>query len=158
MIKVGRFQLATPLQSNESAMGVDNHADTTVLGSNCLPIHDFGRSVDVSGWERSSGSVECPIISGTIEYDYPIGGQVYMLVHHQAIHFPRLTSHLMCPMQSRMTGVRIIELPKFLAEDPDEKTHVIIVNDPLNLNEPLVIPLALKSFTSNFPSRKPRVN
>ena len=32
IVKVGRFQLATSLQSNESAMEIDNHADTTVLG------------------------------------------------------------------------------------------------------------------------------
>ena len=47
-------------------------------------------------------------------------------------------------MQSRMEGVRINELPKFLAEDPDEKTHEIIAYYPLNPNEPLVIPLVLK--------------
>ena len=56
-IKVGRVQSATSLQSNESAMGIDNHTDTTVIGSNCVPIHDFGISVDVSGWEASSESV-----------------------------------------------------------------------------------------------------
>ena len=52
-------------------MEVDNHADTMVLGSSCLPIHDFGRSVDISGWESSTGSVECPTISGDIVYDHP---------------------------------------------------------------------------------------
>ena len=69
---------------------------------------------------------------------------IIMLVYHKAIHFPRLKSHLMCPMQSWMAGVRINEFPKFLAENPDEKTHTIIVNDPLNLNELLTIPFALK--------------
>ena len=31
-----------------------------------------------------------------------------------------------------MAGVIINKLSKFLAEDPDEKTHAIIVNDILN--------------------------
>ena len=60
----------------------------------------------------------------------------------------------MCPMQSRMAGVINNELPKFLAEDLDEKTHAIIVDDPLNPNEPLIILLALKGFKIYFPSRK----
>ena len=57
-IKVGRFESSTSLQSNESTMEINNDADKTVLGSNCLPIHDFDRSVDVSGWDASAGSVE----------------------------------------------------------------------------------------------------
>ena len=116
--KVGRVQSVTSLQSKRSNVEIDNHADTTVLGSNCLPIHDFGRLVDVSGWDASSGSVSCPKISGNIAYVHLTSVQVYMLVYHQAIHFPRITSHLMCLMQSRMAGGRINELPKLLAEDP----------------------------------------
>ena len=55
-----------------------------------------------------------------------------------------------------MSVVRINELPKFLAEDQDEKTHAIIVNDMLSPSEPLVVPLALKGVTSHLPSRKPK--
>ena len=157
-IKVGRVQSATSLQSNESAMEIDNHADTTLLGSNFLPIHDFGRSADVSWWDASAESFECPTISGSISYDHPKIGQVYMLIYHQAIHFLRLTIHLMLLMQSQMAGFRINELSKFLAGEPDENTHSRIVNDPLNLNEPLVIPLALKGVNSYLLSRIPRVS
>ena len=57
-----------------------------------------------------------------------------------------------------MTIVRIIGLPKLLDEDPDENTHTIIVDDPLNPNKPLVIPLALKGVTSYLPSRKTRAS
>ena len=81
-----------------------------------------------------------------------------MLVYHQAIHCPRFTSRLMCPMQSWMEGARINELPKFSAEYMYEKTHAIIADDPLNPNEPLIIPFALKGFASYFLSRKPKVS
>ena len=94
----------------------------------------------------SAGSVECPTISGAIAYDHTIIGKVYMLVYRQAIHCPKLKNHLMCPMQSQMAG----------AEDPDEKTHAIIVNGLLNPNELLIIPLVLKVVNSYLPSRKPR--
>ena len=62
----------------------------------------------------------------------------------------------MCPMQSHLAGVRINELPKFLAEDPYEQTHAIIFDDPLNPNEPLITLLVLKGVTMYFPSSKPR--
>ena len=64
----------------------------------------------------------------------------------------------MFPMQIRMAGVRINELPKFLVEDMYEKTHTIIVQDPLDLNELLIILLALKGVTSYFLSRKPKAS
>ena len=64
----------------------------------------------------------------------------------------------MRPIQIWMAGFKISEISKFLAEDLDEKTHAIIVNDPLNPNEPLMIPLALKGVTIYFPSRKPKAN
>ena len=60
----------------------------------------------------------------------------------------------MCLMQSRMAGVRINDLPKFLEDGIDEKTHTIIVDDPLNPNETLIILLVLKGVTSYFLSRK----
>ena len=59
-------------------------------------------------------------------------------------------------MQSRMEGFNINYLPKFLAEDPDDKKHAIILDGPLNPNELLITPLVLKGVTSYFPSRKPR--
>ena len=136
-------------------MEIDNHADTTVLGRNCLSIHDYNRPVDVSGWDASQGSVECPTISGAVAYDHPITGQVYILVYHQAIHCKSLENHLMCPMQSRVTGVKINELPKFLADKPDDETHAIVVGNPLDTDESLIIPLMIKGVTSYFPTRKP---
>ena len=47
-------------------MDIDNHAYRTVLGSSCLPIHDFEISVDVSGWDARAGNVLCHNTSGAI--------------------------------------------------------------------------------------------
>ena len=57
-----------------------------------------------------------------------------------------------------MAWVNINELPKYLAENPDKKTHAIIFSDLLNPNQPLTIPLLLKGVRSYFPSRKPRAS
>ena len=53
-------------------------------------------------------------------------------------------------MQIWMAGVTINEIPKLLAEDPDEKIHAIKVDNPLNLNEPLFILLELKGVRELF--------
>ena len=66
-----------------------------------------------------------------------------MLVYCQIIHCKRLSNNFMCTMHSRMEGVKINELPEFLSEYPDEKTHAIIFSDWLNPNQPLIIPLVL---------------
>ena len=139
-------------------MDINNHADKTMLGSNCLSLHSFEILVDVYVLETSPGSVEWSTIYGAISYYHPISGNIYMLVYHQVIHCPRLENHLTCPMQIPMAGVRINELPFFFAEDTDEKTHAIIVDDPLNPNQPLIIMLVLKGVTSYFPYRKPRAS
>ena len=57
-IKVGIVEAATYSQSNDSTTEIDNYADITVLGSNCLRIHDFEILVDVSGWDASAVIVE----------------------------------------------------------------------------------------------------
>ena len=41
-------------------MEIGNHSYMTVLGLNCLSVHDFDILVDVSGWDASSGSVDFP--------------------------------------------------------------------------------------------------
>jgi hypothetical protein len=63
-----------------------------------------------------------------------------MLVINQAIEIPHLQNHLLYPMQCRLNGVHISELPKFLAKDPDESTHSLQVFDPFDDNSSLFIP------------------
>ena len=41
---------------------------------------------------------------------------------------------------------------------PDEKTHAITVDDPLNTNETVIIPLALKGVTIYFSYREPKAS
>ena len=79
IIKVGRVEASTSSYIDKSTMDIDNNVDTTVLGSNFLPGHCFDISVEVSGWDVSAGSVECPTISRSISYDHLISGKVYML-------------------------------------------------------------------------------
>ena len=46
----------------------------------------------------------------------------------------------------------------FFSEDPDEKAHEITVDDPLNPNYPLIIPLVLRGVTMYLSSRNPKAS
>ena len=151
-----QIQAANSSFGGETRMECDSHADTSVVGKNCLIIHDFERPVKVSGYDPKDGTKEYRTVTGVVAYDHLQTGQTYMLVVNQAIEVPHLQNHLLCPMQCRMNGVKINELPKFLAETPDKTTHALQVVDPLS-ESPLYIPMSLFGITSYFPVQKPTI-
>ena len=136
-------------------MELDTHADTTVLGRNCLLIHDFDKTVSVTGWNVSDGATKCRTVSGMVAYDHPVTGQAYMLVFHQAIYLESMDNHLICPMQCRVNGVEINDTPKIFVKNPAERSHAIVVEDPVAPDNSLVIPLQLEGVTSVFTVRAP---
>ena len=136
-------------------MELDTHANTTVLGKNCLLIQDFGKAISVSGWYASAGSTECPIVSGVVVYDHPHTGVTYMLIWHQAIYLDTMDNHLICPMQCRVQGVTIHDMPKIFIKNPTEHSHAIVVSDPVDPTNDLIIPLELVGVISVFSVRTP---
>ena len=80
-------------------MELDTHADTTVLGRDCLEVQDFNRPVNVSGWDSTLGTIECPTVTGLVAYDHPTTGMTFMLVFNQAIYAKLVENHLICIMQ-----------------------------------------------------------
>ena len=147
-VKLGRIAASTSLHNKESWMELDTHADTTVLGANCLIIQDFNQTVSVSGWNAADGSTNCPTVSGVVAYDHPYTGITYMLVWHQAIHLATMDNHLICPMQCRVNGVEVNDTPKIFVKNPTHKSHAIVVSDPVDPENELVIPLELSGVTS----------
>ena len=153
-VKIGLIVALTSLQL-ESWMELDTHADTTVLGKSCLVIHDFNKTVSVSGWDASVGSTECLTVSGVVAYDHPYTGITYMLVWHQAIYLNSMENHLICPMQCRVSGVQVNDTPKIFVQHPTDKTHAIVVLDPIDSKNEFIIPLELGGVTSRFSVRTP---
>jgi hypothetical protein len=139
----------------ESFADLDMHTDNTVLGKGCLLIHDTGRRVDVSGFEASLGSLTLPIITGAVAYGHSVTSKVYILVFHQAIHCCSTANHLLCPMQCRVNDVIINDVPKICLRNPDDLAHSIQVDDPMNPDVKLHIPLLLCGVTSCFNVRCP---
>ena len=139
----------------ESRLECDSHADTSVVGRHCLVIHDLNRPVRVSGYDPSDGDKVFRMVNAVVAYDHPITGQVYMLVLNQVIEVPHLDHHLLCPMQCRLNGVLVDEIPKFLAIRPSESTHAISVPDPMLEGAYVVLSLDLCGVTSYVSVRKP---
>ena len=77
-----------------------------------------------------------------------------MLVYHQAIHLKILNNHIMCPMQSRVSGVIINKFQKLLAYNKNEEAHDIVLDDTLYPIKPMVIHHMLKVVKSYLPVRK----
>ena len=113
-----------------TTLELDSHADTCVLGQDCLIILDYDQPVqEVVGYDPALGTKTYKTVSGIVAYDDPTTGEVFHLVINQAIHIPHLDHHLLCPMQCRVNDVTINETPKFLDIDTTNKSHAII-KDP----------------------------
>jgi hypothetical protein len=61
-------------------------------------------------------------------------------------------------MQCRVNDVTVDETPKFLARDPTDHTHALIVNDPHNPAQTVILPLALRGVTSLINVRAPTLD
>ena len=128
---------------------LDSHADTCCVGNGVLIVNQTERTVRVTPFLKSLGSVnKVPIVTAAIAYDDPKTGEVFVLVVHQAMHFSEMNNCLLSPMQLRLNDVKVNERPKFLMAKPTEKDHAIIAGE-------LLIPLDLHGITSFFHGRRP---
>lgn len=128
---------------------LDSHADTCCVGNGVLVVNRTSRTVKVSPFLKSLGTVaKVPIVSAAIAYDDPNSGEVKIIIIHQALYFSEMNHCLICPMQLRLNDVVLNERPKFLTKNPTSEDHAIILDD-------LLIPLDIIGVTSSFPGRKP---
>jgi hypothetical protein len=98
-------------------------------------VNATDRYVNASPFVKSLGTIKrVPIVSAAVAYDDPRSGKVFILIIHQALHFPEMKRCLLCPMQVRLNNVVINERPKFLTTNPTEKDHTIVANDLLKVN------------------------
>ena len=100
-LRPNRLARVASINSKETTLEVDSHADTTCLGAGALKLFDFNCPVRVQGYDESLGTREYQTVSGAIGYQHPFSGRCYHLIIHQAIHMPELGHHLLCPMQCR---------------------------------------------------------
>jgi hypothetical protein len=156
VVETRRVGATSILEDDEVRTEVDNHADTCLVGRHAHIFQHFGRQVNITGYDPSLGTVSNQeIVSAALAYDDPSSGEVIILIIHQAIHVPKLSHNLICPMQLRLNDIHLDECPKFLTNEPTDKTHALSIPTK---DEDYLIPLALHGVTSYFPTRKPTLH
>ena len=73
-----------------------------------------------------------------------------ILLINQAIILPEIDHGLLCPMQCRIHGVEIYEVPRSLTSNPTNSSHSIPIADPMNDAHQDTIPLQLEGVVSYF--------
>jgi hypothetical protein len=113
------------IQHHEYSTELDSHADTCVVGRNCLITHTYDKKVNVSGYGPKLGSMKgMSIVSAAVAYDNPSCDEMVILRIHQAVHILTMANNLLCPMQLRVNDVMVDEHPKFLHHHPTDTIHI----------------------------------
>ena len=143
--------------SDDIKVELDSHADTSVVGRHCHIIHHHRQVVNVVGYDKVNGSREAPIVDAAFLYTDAYTLKRYILRVNQAIHIDTMDNNLLCPMQCRLNGVTVNEIPKFLVDNPTNVTHSLVfpMQEQDDDAHPTIIPLALDGVTSYFLVTKP---
>ena len=123
--------------SSKPKLELDAHADTFVVGDNCLVIHNHNRPVNVYSYDPKDGHKSTKKVNATVGYQDPQSIQRFILIINQAICLDGLGNNRFCPIQCQLNGVQIKKGPKFLAEIPSETTHAIELFNPFDASHPL---------------------
>jgi hypothetical protein len=79
--------------------------------------------VDVSAFLSTLGNIRSvPIVSAALAYDHPYTYESFMLIIHQALHFPTMEYNLLNPNQLRLNDVQVNDCPQFLLQNPTDVT------------------------------------
>ena len=111
------------IRINEHYTELDSHADMCVLRQNAKVTHVHKQKVSVSGYDKTLGEKEYSVVSGKLAYNNPQSGQPIVLEIHQAIHIPSIGHNLLSPMQLMVNRVKMDAKPKFLHDNPTNKSH-----------------------------------
>ena len=131
---------------------LDSHADTCCMGYGCKVLSRHPQTVSVEPFDSSLGQLQnIAIVDAAVAFDHPETKQTWILVFRQVLYIPKLECHLLCPMQMRLHGITVNDVPSFIHTRPDDpKPHCIF--DPVS---ELTIPLRLRGVISYFPCRVP---
>ena len=133
----------------KTAIELNSHADSPVVGRGATIIERLGRTVSVSGFaDRLGKAISVQVVNACYAYDDDRDGKTYLMVIRNALHIPDMEACLIPPMMMRLAGLEVDECPKFLAKQPSISNHSILFP-----SESLRIPLKLNGVISFVPCR-----
>ncbi len=90
---------------------LDSQTDTNVVGSDTLVVHDNEYYVDVYRYDSKSRHKNVTTVDAAVAYNDPQTGDTSVLLFNQAILFPSIKNILLCPIQCRLNGVTVNDMP-----------------------------------------------
>ena len=143
--------IETDTDNEGSAIELDSHADSPVVGRHAHVIRYTGNEVNVSGFSDELGKpLTAEIVDAALCYDCEYTGETYLMIIRNAIYLRKMSTSLIPPFMMRMAGLEINECPKFLAKKPTVEHHSICFPE-----QELRIPLKIHGIISYLPVRTP---
>ncbi len=105
---------------NKISVELDSHADTCVVGSNVVVVHDHEFVVIIYGFDKDTRHANACTVDAAIAYKDPVTHLTVILMINQAIKIDSMHNILICPMQCCVHGTTVNECPKFLSASPAE--------------------------------------
>ena len=113
---------------------LDSHADLPVVGKGALILHHTVETVNVIPFTDGIGTCsDVPIVTAAVAYDSPITGETTIILTHNALYIANMTQNLIPPIMLRMNGIEVNKCPKFLASEPSESHHSILLPNTLRI-------------------------
>ena len=102
-----------PQSTSHGRIELDIHADTTVLGSNCVVLSYTGKECEVSPYLSQYEAVQnVPVVSGAMVWANTSDGTAYLLIFHESLWMGNKLDHTLAnPNQLQAYGVSVQDNP-----------------------------------------------
>ena len=128
---------------------LDSYANMVVIGAQGTIIQKTVKYADVNGFSSDVGTMSrVPIVDAMLAYDFPISGEMTLLVARNALFVQSMNHNLIPPFIMRVAGLKVEEQAKIHAEEPAKENHSIYSSE-INLR----IVLQLEGIFSVFKTR-----
>ncbi len=134
---------------------MDSLADTFVVGSNVLVVHNHSCYVDIYSFDKEIWHQNTSTVDTAIMYEDPITHAFMILMIKEATKIDSMSNILVIPVQCCMNSTAVNECSKFLSYKPTEDDHTLLMDDHDGNSPPLTITLSLDGVTSYFKARCP---
>ena len=101
------------LLPSEGRIELDSHADTIVLGANCVVLFDMGQTCEVMPYSDTYNAItDVPVVTGATLWTSPHDGDEYILIFNEPLWMGDTLQHTMVnPNQLRAYGTTVQDNP-----------------------------------------------
>jgi len=100
---------ASSVTSDDSRTELDSHANMDVVGSNCIVVHNTGKSAQVSPFTSDLGALQnVPIDDAAVAYDCPVSGETTVFIVSNALNVLGMDNNLL--LQFLMVAMGLLAL------------------------------------------------